>query len=242
MIKSAHFQQLISELKGSFESDPSMTDIKKITVLNSLWQMRYRDETVLEKACSAFMASKTLNVQTMTNLLYILAKFKYAPFSTQKDGEKNAFFLKCSTILKSELALSSDLACRNLWNFYALNYYEPELFDLLGSIIVKHHDKLSEIDVANAFKAFAFFKHTQTEQAAITLESLVRRTIREVNGWRMQTIAQVSNSLADLDVQNTTIFGIIKNIIMTAEQLDNNADVDGQQQDVRLNLNPVDCA
>ena len=162
-----------------------MTDIKKITVLNSLWQMRYRDETVLEKACSAFMASKTLNVQTMTNLLYILAKFKYAPFSTQKDGEKNAFFLKCSTILKSELALSSDLACRNLWNFYALNYYEPELFDLLGSIIVKHHDKLSEIDVANAFKAFAFFKHTQTEQAAITLESLVRRTIREVNGWRM---------------------------------------------------------
>jgi len=52
----------------------------------------------------------------------------------------------------------------------------------------------------------------------------VRRSIREIQGWRMQTIAQVANSLADLDVKNTTIFAIIKNVILTAEKLDTEAD------------------
>ena len=78
--------------------------------------------------------------------------------------------------------------------------------------------------MANALRAFAHFQHTKTEQAATTLESLVRRSIREIQGWRMQTIAQVANSLAELDVKNTTIFAIIKNVILTAEKLDTEAD------------------
>jgi hypothetical protein len=36
----------------------------------------------------------------------------------------------------------------------------------------------------------------------------------------MQTIAVVCNSLAELDVQNTTLFSIVKNVILSAEQAD----------------------
>jgi hypothetical protein len=162
--------------------------------------MRYRDEPLLEKICESFMTSKTVNVQTITNLLYILGKFQYSPNATQRAGEPNAFMQRCASIIKSEVTLSSEIACRNLWNFYAVNYYDPELFDIFGKVIVKNHEILSEIDVANAFRAFAHFKHTGTPQAEATLESLVRRSIRDLQSWRMQTIAQVSNSLAELEV------------------------------------------
>ena len=58
------------------------------------------------------------------------------------------------------MALPVDLACRNLWNFYALEHYDPQLFDKFAEIIFKNHDKVSEVDVANALSAFMHFKHT----------------------------------------------------------------------------------
>lgn len=99
-------------------------------------------------------------------MLYVLAKFKYTPTTveTGKDKtSKNPFMEKVAAMLKAELVLPVDLACRNLWNFYALNHYDGELFDQFGALIVKNHDKLSEIDIANALRAFAYFKHTGTE-------------------------------------------------------------------------------
>lgn len=87
--------------------------------------------------------------------------------------------------LKSELTLSSDLACRNLWNLQALNYYDKAAFDLFSEIIVKNHTKLSEIDVANALSSLAHFKHVGTEAAVSCLESLIKVTIRHAKEYRM---------------------------------------------------------
>ena len=81
-----------------------------------------------------------------------MAKFKYQP--------DQAFLKKSAENLKSELALPVDIACRNLWNFYALEYYDSQLFDKFSDIIVKNHEKVSELDVANALSAFLHFKHT----------------------------------------------------------------------------------
>lgn len=146
--------------------------------------MKYRDETVLEKACEVFLKSgakgTTTNAQSLTNLLYVLSKFKYTPMTGSVQGEPNAFMTKCAGLLKAEPSLPVELACRNLWHFYSLNHYDPALLDSFGTIIVKNHDKLSEVDIANAVRAFAHFKHVESEQAGATLESLVRSSIKHV--------------------------------------------------------------
>jgi hypothetical protein len=50
-----------------------------------------------------------------------------------------------------------------LWNLYALDHYDERLYDKLGKVLMENYDKLSDIDVANALRAFSHFKHTQTE-------------------------------------------------------------------------------
>jgi hypothetical protein len=86
-----------------------MNDYKRNTVLYSLMQLRYQDEELLDIACSQIMQSKVANPQILTNFLYILAKSKYTP--------EESFMRKAAALLKSELVLPVDLACRNLWNF-----------------------------------------------------------------------------------------------------------------------------
>lgn len=116
--------------------------------------------------------------------------------------------------MKAEPKIPVELACRNLWNFYALGHYDSALFDKFATVIVKHHESLQEVDVANALRAFAYYKHTSSEPAGACLESLVRRTIRSAHEWKLQTLAVVTNALADLDIQNTTVFAIVKNVIV----------------------------
>jgi hypothetical protein len=81
---------------------------------------------------------------------------------------------KCISILKKEQVLPVVVVCRNLWNFYGLNYFDKELYDKFSTVIVKNHDKLNEIDVANAFKSYAHFNYVNYP----ALESLIKNTIQ----------------------------------------------------------------
>ena len=81
----------------------------------------------------------------MTNLLYVLAKFKFVPdLISGKPNEKHynvsdsLFMTKCTEILKKEVVLPLPIVGRNLWNFYALKFYDNELFDKFAKIIVKN--------------------------------------------------------------------------------------------------------
>lgn len=59
---------------------------------------------------------------------------------------------------------------------------------------------MKEVDVANALRSFAHFKHFGTETALSCLESLVRTTIKSAQGYKLKTLAVISNSLAELNV------------------------------------------
>ena len=207
------FKELVAGIKREFtKGEDGMNDIKRSSVLFSLMTLKYRDDELLESACDQVMQSKQVTPQTITNLLYVLAKSHYKP----DDG----FLKKAASLLKSEVALPVSSACRNLWNFQALNYYDKDMFDLFGKIIVKNFDQLSEIDVANSLSSFAHFKHINTDQAATTLECLVRTTIRHAKDYGLQSLAVITNALAELEVKNTTVFSIVKNVIIDIETRD----------------------
>ena len=183
-----------------------MTDMKRNNVLYSLLSLKYRDDEMLEMACESMIRAKNPNAASITNLLYLLAKFNFEP--------KEEFMKKCTDLLKAEPALTVGFASRNLWNLYALNYYDKKLFDKFGSIIVKDFKDMREVDVANALCAFAHFKHMDTEIAAETLESLIKISIRNIMNYKTQSIAVITNALADLEVKNTTIFSIVKSELL----------------------------
>ena len=82
VLESNNFRALIKNLYSSIMVDQSITDTKKVSILHAMWDMRYRNEDVIEKICESFMVSKVVNIQTVTNLLYILGKFQFSPKST----------------------------------------------------------------------------------------------------------------------------------------------------------------
>ncbi len=139
-----------------------------------------------------------------------------------------------------------DMACRNLWNFYSLNYYDRQLFDMISDIIVKNHDKVSELDVANALSSFLHFKHTESPSAIACLESLIRTTIRNAKSYKLQTLAVISNALADMEIQNVTYFNIIKNIIMEIDiqdkAIEEGKEIPLSNKSLEKTLKPLDCA
>ncbi len=153
IIKHEGFQDLLKDIKEKFKSNSDgMNSFKRNTILFSLQSLRYRDDEILDMACEGIMKDKSITAKTLTSSLYLLAKFKYKP--------DESFLKKSCEVLKNELVLPVDLACRNLWNFYSLDYYDPKLFDMFSEIIVKNHEKVSEIDVANALSSFLHFKHS----------------------------------------------------------------------------------
>jgi hypothetical protein len=71
---------LISDLKNQFATNiDGMNDFKRNSALYSLLALRYKDDELLEMTCQALIKGKGSNSQTLTNTLYLLAKFKYQP-------------------------------------------------------------------------------------------------------------------------------------------------------------------
>lgn len=69
---------------------------------------------------------------------------------------------------------------------------------------------LNEIDVANAIRAFAYFNHVDFK----TMESLIKVTIKNCSEYKLQSLAVISNSMAQLGIQNKTFFEIVKTVLI----------------------------
>ena len=105
---------------------------------------------------------------------------------------------------------------------------------------------MSELDVANALSAFLHFKHSTSPSAVACLESLIRTTIRNAKTYKLQTIGVISNALAEMEIQNTTYFNIVKNIILENELFEKSIEA-GEEVPRNVNmkekfLKPLDCA
>ena len=106
--------------------------------------------------------------------------------------------------------------------------------------------------MAHAFTSLAHFNHSKSENAIKCLETLIKVSIRYANYYNIQTLAVISNSLAELDIQNSTFFTILKNIIMTFEKRETEMTL-GEESDPNLqkthykhgenyDLSTMDCA
>lgn len=54
-----------------------MTDHARITVLNSFLKLNYKDTEALDSTAELIASGSITNVNSITNILYIFAKFNY---------------------------------------------------------------------------------------------------------------------------------------------------------------------
>ena len=68
--------------------------------------------------------------------------------------------LKCATLFKEEVVIPLPVCCKNLWNMFALQFYDKDLFNKFGDIVGKQSEELHEKEMVTVFRSFAYFKHT----------------------------------------------------------------------------------
>lgn len=104
------------------------------------------------------------------------------------------------------------MACRNLWNLYAFDYYDKQALERFSQVIIEAKpDQLNELDIADAVRSFAHFKHMDYD----VLEVLLKQSIRRADTFKLQTLSVILNSFAELDIQNPTLLAISKQILLS---------------------------
>lgn len=74
------------------------------------------------------------------------------------------------------------LSSRNLWNLYALDFKSEIALEKFSQVIQEADGaQLSEIDIANAIRAFAHFQYVNYE----CIESLLKQTIKRASEFKL---------------------------------------------------------
>jgi hypothetical protein len=92
----------------------------------------------------------------------------------------------------NEPVLSQQAACRNFWNYYAMDYKSKELLNCLSKYIVEGHQNLLEDEIVQVFKAFAHFNYINLEAR----DALLKTTIRNSQEFQFSSLADICQSLA----------------------------------------------
>ena len=166
----------------------------------SLHNLGIKDEAILAKTAELLQQKKFPNVNAITNLLYAIAKSGYK--------HKDTLWIAAALDkLLNEPKLDTYTACRNLWNLQALDYRSDlALAKFAETIVAADVNKLNEVDIANSLHALAHFNHVDFD----CIEKLLKQTIRKAQDFKLQTLAVIANSLADMDVANPTFLEILK--------------------------------
>ena len=84
--------------------------------------------------------------------MYWFGKFKW-----RSTIDNDYIQVALATILK-EPALTPYIVTRNMWNLYALDYYDKVAMERFSEVILQSDaDKLHDLDIANAVRSFAHF-------------------------------------------------------------------------------------
>ena len=87
-------------------------------------------------------------------MLYVFAKFKWR----SKHGDD---YIKAGLdVLLKEPKLTSYTAARNLWNLFAIDYFDKPAMERFSQVLIDSEpSKLHDLDIANAVRSFAHFQY-----------------------------------------------------------------------------------
>ena len=201
--KNPEFVALLKDIRTNFDSKDYTASARQ-SVLMSLTNLKVKDPVILSKTAELLKAKQFKNIGMITNLLYSMAKLHYK-------HSDDAWIAASIDIILSEPVIDRVTACRNLWNLQALDYRsDVAIKRFCETIVASDGATLGEIDIANALCSLAHFQNVHYD----CIVKLIEQSIRRAQDFKLQTLAVIVNSLADLDVANPTLLEIVKQILL----------------------------
>ena len=140
------------------------------------------------------------NVDTITDVLYVMAISKYNP--SLSEGVDKMFLEKVADIFVSEpVDIKPAVASKMLWSLYAIGYKNVALLDKLSGSISANHQHIPQTDLVNIFKAYAHFDYLHIE----TRDGLVKTAIRNSQEYTFDSLASICESLSIINYDNKTL-------------------------------------
>ena len=93
--------------------------------------MKFKDEEMLELFAQRIIEGKFKQINHLTNILHFFAKMKWQ----NKNGDE--YIGAALKIMLKEPKLKAYTACRNLWNLYALDYYDKPAMERFSRVILE---------------------------------------------------------------------------------------------------------
>ena len=127
---------------GALGVGSHIKDFERISILDSLFAIKLKNIKILGQTCNLIIADAFKRIDTIAQVLHILALFKYKPDSTdsQDFNPDKLFIEKCSQLIKNEPVLKWHIAPKLLWSLYAMGYDKDKdlIQKLLNTVSVNH--------------------------------------------------------------------------------------------------------
>lgn len=174
VLRNPALKLLLEDARASFDSE--YTNNQQVRFLAHMYDLRLRDENVLELFATRVNDRQFTQTNHLTQILYWFAKFKW------RSSHGDEYLQTALSILLAEPTITSYTACRNLWNLYAFNFYDKVALERFSQVILDTKpDQLNELDIANAVRSLAHFKHTDYD----VLEVLLKQSIRRADTFKL---------------------------------------------------------
>ena len=148
LLNKGGFTKLIGSIREEFATE-NYSNNSRVTVLQALLRLKLADENILNDTVRLIKMDKMSNVNQLTNVLYVLAKFKW---------HSGDYIDVAIERFAKEPKLEPRIACRNLWNLFALGHKSEAGLKLFADVIQNSDpSKLNVLDLANSLRAFAHF-------------------------------------------------------------------------------------
>ena len=219
------FHLLVKHIRQEFATE-LCSNTQRISILHALLRLKHVDFDTLSLTADLIKQQKFNNLNQLTHVLYLLAKFRFR-------AESNEYIEVAMTQLKKEPKLDVKLACRNLWNLFALDHRSEVGLQLFAEVLLRVGEayKLTELDLANSIRAFSHFQYKHER----CIELLLKQSIKTANEMDLRSLAVIVSSFVDLGIPNPTLLAITKETLL--KSIDLKADHLTTVQD----LNPTDC-
>ena len=168
-------ENLFSQVENQSLGKSTVTPLSAfdcLTVLNFALKRKLRDQVLLGSVSKMISDGKITQINTLTNIMYVFAKFNYIP------SQKGTLETVSNQLIGQKEGLDLRMVSRNMWHFYQLNFYDKELFDIFCEVITKNENsKIGHKDTANALQSLAYFEHLHFDAMGL----LIKNTIENCN-------------------------------------------------------------
>lgn len=213
-----HYNELIEYMAQNWVdgSLAGLKDADRMQVLTMMMQNGLSSKRLLGQSAKHIVQNKTDNLETVAQTLYVMAISRYNP----KNDEKNVdveFLDKVKDLFVNEPAkIKLGVATKTLWSMYAFGHKDKSLIKSLSPSLIENHQIMDRKDVVNCLKAYAYFDYLDMP----VRDSLVKTTIHSSQNYDFKSLANICESLAQLEYENKTLLQIVKRIILTYESRD----------------------